>query len=121
MYHGDRIFNLSLSAVEQFRGQVERRVSGELSEDAFKSLRLMNVNHLQLHAYMLRVAIPMVRCHRASFASWPIRREYDRGADISPRARTFSTPVCRAFQICWPSLPKSRCTPFRLPAIASAM
>lgn len=44
--------------VEQFRGQVARRVSGELTEDQFKPLRLMNGLYLQLHAYMLRVAIP---------------------------------------------------------------
>jgi sulfite reductase (NADPH) hemoprotein beta-component len=44
--------------VEQFRGQVARRVSGDLTEDQFKPLRLMNGLYLQLHAYMLRVAIP---------------------------------------------------------------
>ncbi len=44
--------------VEQFRGQVRRRVSGDLTEDQFKPLRLMNGLYLQLHAYMLRVAIP---------------------------------------------------------------
>ena len=42
----------------QFRGQVARRLSGELSEEEFKPLRLMNGLYLQLHAYMLRVAIP---------------------------------------------------------------
>jgi len=42
----------------QFRGQVARRLSGELSEDEFKPLRLQNGLYLQLHAYMLRVAIP---------------------------------------------------------------
>jgi sulfite reductase (NADPH) hemoprotein beta-component len=42
----------------QFRAQVERRVSGALTEDEFKPLRLMNGLYLQLHAYMLRVAIP---------------------------------------------------------------
>ncbi len=42
----------------QFRHQVERRVSGALTEDEFKPLRLMNGLYLQLHAYMLRVAIP---------------------------------------------------------------
>ncbi|WP_435229564.1 nitrite/sulfite reductase [Pseudopelagicola sp. nBUS_20] len=42
----------------QFRKQVERRVSGALTEDEFKPLRLMNGLYLQLHAYMLRVAIP---------------------------------------------------------------
>ena len=43
---------------KQFRAQVERRVSGALTEDEFKPLRLMNGVYLQLHAYMLRVAIP---------------------------------------------------------------
>ena len=42
----------------QFRQQVERRLSGSLTEDEFRPLRLMNGVYLQLHAYMLRVAIP---------------------------------------------------------------
>ena len=42
----------------QIRAQVERRVAGHLTEDEFKPLRLMNGLYLQLHAYMLRVAIP---------------------------------------------------------------
>ena len=44
--------------VSQFRGQVERRIDGSLTEDEFKPLRLMNGLYLQLHAYMLRVAVP---------------------------------------------------------------
>jgi sulfite reductase (NADPH) hemoprotein beta-component len=44
--------------VAQFRGQVARRLSGALTEEEFKPLRLMNGLYLQLHAYMLRVAIP---------------------------------------------------------------
>ncbi|MEO0946267.1 MAG: nitrite/sulfite reductase, partial [Pseudomonadota bacterium] len=44
--------------VLQFRAQVERRIDGSLTEDEFKPLRLMNGLYLQLHAYMLRVAIP---------------------------------------------------------------
>ncbi|WOI53133.1 nitrite/sulfite reductase [Parvularcula sp. LCG005] len=44
--------------VDDFRDQVERRLSGALTEDEFKPLRLMNGLYLQLHAYMLRVAIP---------------------------------------------------------------
>ncbi|AZV38032.1 sulfite reductase [Komagataeibacter xylinus] len=44
--------------VAQFREQVGRRVAGELTEDEFKPLRLMNGLYLQLHAYMLRVAVP---------------------------------------------------------------
>ena len=44
--------------VAQFRGQVDRRIDGSLTEDEFKPLRLMNGLYLQLHAYMLRVAVP---------------------------------------------------------------
>lgn len=44
--------------VTEFRSQVERRVDGSLTEDEFKPLRLMNGLYLQLHAYMLRVAVP---------------------------------------------------------------
>ena len=44
--------------VEQFAGQVARRLTGELTEDQFKPLRLMNGLYLQLHAYMLRIAVP---------------------------------------------------------------
>jgi sulfite reductase (NADPH) hemoprotein beta-component len=44
--------------VLEFRGQVERRLNGSLSDDEFRPLRLMNGLYLQLHAYMLRVAIP---------------------------------------------------------------
>jgi sulfite reductase (NADPH) hemoprotein beta-component len=44
--------------VDEFRDQVKRRVTGEMTEDQFKPLRLMNGLYLQLHAYMLRVAIP---------------------------------------------------------------
>ena len=42
----------------QFRSQVARRLDGSLTEDEFRPLRLMNGVYLQLHAYMLRVAIP---------------------------------------------------------------
>ena len=49
---------LSNARVAQFRDQVARRLAGELTEDEFKPLRLMNGVYLQLHAYMLRVAIP---------------------------------------------------------------
>ena len=43
---------------KQFRGQVERRLKGELKEENFKPLRLQNGVYLQLHAYMFRIAIP---------------------------------------------------------------
>lgn len=44
--------------VAEFRGQVERRLAGALTEEEFRPFRLMNGLYLQLHAYMLRVAIP---------------------------------------------------------------
>jgi sulfite reductase (NADPH) hemoprotein beta-component len=50
--------NFVRNRVTQFRGQVERRIDGSLTEDEFKPLRLMNGLYLQLHAYMLRVAVP---------------------------------------------------------------
>lgn len=50
--------NFVRNRVAQFRGQVERRIDGSLTEDEFKPLRLMNGLYLQLHAYMLRVAVP---------------------------------------------------------------
>jgi len=66
--------------VEQFRGQVERRLSGELTEDQFKPLRLMNGVYLQLHAYMLRVAIPYGTLSAVQMRKLAhIARTYDRG------------------------------------------
>jgi sulfite reductase (NADPH) hemoprotein beta-component len=59
MYKYDQYDQAIVDArVADFREQVERRLSGALSEDQFKPLRLMNGLYLQLHAYMLRVAIP---------------------------------------------------------------
>ncbi|HET7717901.1 MAG TPA: nitrite/sulfite reductase, partial [Bauldia sp.] len=66
--------------VAQFRGQVERRVSGELTEEQFKPLRLMNGVYLQLHAYMLRIAIPYGTLNPAQLRMLAfIARKYDRG------------------------------------------
>ena len=66
--------------VAQFRDQVERRLAGELSEDAFKPLRLMNGVYLQLHAYMLRIAIPYgTLSSRQMRMLAHIARTYDRG------------------------------------------
>ena len=59
MYRYDQYDQAIVDArVEEFRDQVSRRLSGALTEDQFKPLRLMNGLYLQLHAYMLRVAIP---------------------------------------------------------------
>jgi sulfite reductase (NADPH) hemoprotein beta-component len=66
--------------VDQFRDQVGRRLSGEISEDAFKPLRLMNGVYLQLHAYMLRVAIPYGTLNSKQMRMLAhIARKYDRG------------------------------------------
>ena len=66
--------------VEEFRSQVARRLSGALSEEEFKPLRLMNGLYLQLHAYMLRVAIPygILSAHQLRQLA-TIARTYDRG------------------------------------------
>ncbi|WP_375208820.1 nitrite/sulfite reductase [Hyphomonas jannaschiana] len=66
--------------VEQFRGQVTRRLSGELLEDEFKPLRLQNGVYLQLHAYMLRVAIPYGQLNGAKLRRLAeVATKYDRG------------------------------------------
>ena len=66
--------------VEEFRDQVERRLSGALTEDQFKPLRLMNGLYLQLHAYMLRVAVPYGTLDsRQMRMLGHIARKYDRG------------------------------------------
>ncbi len=66
--------------VAEFRDQVERRLSGALSEDQFKPLRLMNGLYLQLHAYMLRVAIPYGTLDSRQLRMLAhIARTYDRG------------------------------------------
>ena len=65
--------------VAQFRGQVDRRLSGELLEDEFKPLRLQNGVYLQLHAYMLRVAIPYGQLNGRQLRQLAIvARDYDR-------------------------------------------
>ncbi|HZD25156.1 MAG TPA: nitrite/sulfite reductase [Alphaproteobacteria bacterium] len=66
--------------VAQFRDQVARRLAGELSDDEFKPLRLMNGVYLQLHAYMLRVAVPYgVLSSRQMRALAEVARRYDKG------------------------------------------
>jgi sulfite reductase (NADPH) hemoprotein beta-component len=66
--------------IAEFRGQVERRLAGELTEDEFKPLRLMNGLYLQLHAYMLRVAIPYGLLNAPQLRQLAqIARRWDRG------------------------------------------
>ena len=66
--------------VAQFRAQVVRRLNGELTEDEFKPLRLMNGLYLQLHAYMLRIAVPYGTLSSRQMRQLAhIARKYDRG------------------------------------------
>jgi sulfite reductase (NADPH) hemoprotein beta-component len=65
--------------VAEFRDQVERRLAGKLTEDQFKPLRLMNGLYLQLHAYMLRVAVPYGTLNSEQMRMLAhIARKYDR-------------------------------------------
>ena len=74
----DRQFVLQRTA--QFADQVRRRLSGELSEDEFKLLRLKNGLYLQLHAYMLRIAIPYGTLNSRQLRKLAdIAERYDRG------------------------------------------
>ena len=81
MYRYDEFDHALVSQrVEQFRGQVARRLRGELTEDEFKPLRLMNGLYLQLHAYMLRIAIPYgTLSSRQMRMLAHLARSYDRG------------------------------------------
>src|SRR6476659_7671577 len=84
--------------VEQFRDQVGRRLTGELTEDEFKPLRLMNGVYLQLHAYMLRIAIPYGTLSSRQLRKLAhIARTYDRGPGH------FTTR--QNLQFNWPKLP----------------
>jgi len=83
---------------KQFRKQVERRVKGRLSEAEFRPLRLMNGLYLQLHAYMLRVAIPYgtLRSDQMRMLAH-LAEKYDRGyGHITTRQN---------IQYNWPKLP----------------
>ena len=83
--------------VEQFRDQVARRLAGEITEDEFKPLRLMNGLYIQLHAYMLRIAIPYGMLSSTQLRKLAhIARTYDRGYGH------FTTRQCIQFN--WPKL-----------------
>ncbi|WP_375740201.1 nitrite/sulfite reductase [Pseudomonas boanensis] len=81
MYHYDDYDRaLVFERVAQFRDQVARRISGELSEEEFLPLRLQNGLYLQKHAYMLRVAIPYGTLSSTQLRTLArIAREHDRG------------------------------------------
>lgn len=81
MYKYDDYDQQIVSArVAEFRDQVHRRLAGELTEEEFKPLRLMNGLYLQLHAYMLRVAIPYGTLSSLQMRRLAhIARTYDKG------------------------------------------
>jgi sulfite reductase (NADPH) hemoprotein beta-component len=81
MYRYDQYDQSIVDArVEEFRDQTKRRLSGALTEDQFKPLRLMNGLYLQLHAYMLRVAIPYGTLSAPQMRMLGhIARKYDKG------------------------------------------
>ncbi|MGK2910561.1 MAG: nitrite/sulfite reductase [Sphingobium sp.] len=80
MYRYDQYDQSMVEArVEEFRDQTKRRLAGALTEDQFKPLRLMNGLYLQLHAYMLRVAIPYGTLSASQMKMLAhIARKYDR-------------------------------------------
>jgi sulfite reductase (NADPH) hemoprotein beta-component len=80
MYAYDQIDRILVGQrVADFRDQVRRRLSGELSEEEFRPLRLMNGVYLQLHAYMLRIAIPYGTLSSAQMRTLAhVARRYDR-------------------------------------------
>jgi sulfite reductase (NADPH) hemoprotein beta-component len=81
MYRYDKYDQAMVDArVEEFRDQARRRIEGHLTDDQFKPLRLKNGLYLQLHAYMLRVAIPYGTLNSQQMRKLAhIARTYDRG------------------------------------------
>jgi sulfite reductase (NADPH) hemoprotein beta-component len=81
MYRYDEFDKSFVAArVAQFRDQVARRLSGELDEEKFRPLRLMNGVYLQLHAYMLRIAVPYGTLSSRQLRKLAyIARRYDKG------------------------------------------
>jgi len=81
MYQYDAIDTEMLAdRVAEFREQAARRLAGEITEDQFKILRLMNGLYLQLHAYMLRVAIPYGSLNPIQLRRLAkVARDYDKG------------------------------------------
>ena len=80
MYQYDQYDQAVVDArVDEFRDQVKRRIAGDMTEDQFKPLRLKNGLYLQLHAYMLRVAIPYgTLSGKQMHVLADIARKYDR-------------------------------------------
>lgn len=98
MYQYDEYDRSIIKArARQFGGQVERRISGEITEDEFKPIRLQNGLYMQLHAYMLRIAVPYGLLASKQLRTLAhIARTYDKGyAHLTTRQN---------FQFNWPKL-----------------
>lgn len=98
MYQYDDYDQRIISArANQFRGQVERRLSGEITEEEFKPIRLQNGLYMQLHAYMLRIAVPYGLLSSKQLRTLAhVARTYDKGyAHLTTRQN---------FQFNWPKL-----------------
>ena len=80
MYRYDQFdHKIVAQRIAQFRNQVDRRLSGELTEDEFRILRLQNGLYMQIHAYMLRIAVPYGLLSSAQLRMFAhIARKYDR-------------------------------------------
>ncbi len=100
MYKYSDIDKKIISArTRQFKNQVKRRLNGQLTEEEFKPLRLMNGVYLQLHAYMLRVAIPYGELSSVQLKKLAhIADKFDRGYGH------FTTR--QNIQFNWPKLPE---------------
>ena len=81
MYRYDKFdHQITQQRVAQYRDQVRRRLSGELSEDEFRILRLQNGLYMQIHAYMMRIAVPYGLVSGAQMRMFAhIARKYDKG------------------------------------------
>jgi len=97
--YNDKDQTLINERVVQFRGQTERFLQGEIGEDQFRALRLMNGLYIQTHAPMLRVAIPYGLLNSKQVRKLAkIARDYDKGyCHISTRQNV---------QYNWPELEK---------------
>ena len=125
MYRYDEFDHDFVNArVAQFSDQVDRRLAGEITEDQFRPLRLMNGVYLQLHAYMLRDRRPLRHAElEAAAHARPHRpQSTTRATAISRRARTSSStgPHCLTCLRSSPIWRASRCMRSRHRATASA-
>ena len=97
--YSDKDKEILKNRTNEFRFQVERRLKGDLTEDEFKPLRLMNGLYLQLHAYMLRVAIPYGELSHVQLKKLAdISEKFDKGYGH------FTTR--QNIQFNWPKLPE---------------